>query len=57
MVTYTSRIDLLKELQTAVNDGSEFFESLTNFQIDYSLSDKECLKLAKAYLFLTLPDD
>ena len=54
MVTYTSKIDLLKELQDSINEGNKLFEALTELQDDYNLLDKECLQIAKAYLFLTL---
>ena len=54
MVTYTSKIDLLKELQDSINDGNKLFEALTGLQDDYNLLNKECLQLAKAYLFLVL---
>ena len=54
MRTYTSRIDLLKELENLTKDGNKLFESLTELQDDYNLLDKECVLLAKAYLFLTL---
>ena len=54
MITYTSRIDLLKELQDSINDGNKLFEALTGLQDDYNLLDRECMMIAKAYLFLTL---
>ena len=54
MATYTSRIDLLKELQDSINDGNKLFEALTELQDDYNLLDRECMMIAKAYLFLTL---
>ena len=54
MVTYTSRVDLLKELQDSINDGNKLFEALTGLQDDYNLLDRECVMIAKAYLFLTL---
>ena len=57
MKVYTSRIDLLKKLQDSVKDGDKLFEALIQLQLDYNLSDIECLALAKAYLFLTLSDD
>ena len=52
MITYVSRIDLLKELQDSISGGNKLFEALTELQDDYNLLDKECLMLAKAYLFL-----
>ena len=54
MVTYTSRIDLLKELQDSINGGNKLFEALTGLQDDYNLLDRECMMIAKAYLYLTL---
>lgn len=54
MITYISRVDLLKELQDLIKDGNKLFEALTELQDDYNLLDRECVMLAKAYLFLTL---
>ena len=54
MKVYTSKIDLLKKLQDLVKDGNKLFEALVEVQDNYNLSDRECLQLVKAYLFLTL---
>ena len=54
MRTYTSKIDLLQQLQTSIHDGNKLFEALCELRDEYNLLDKECLQLAKAYLYLTI---
>lgn len=54
MRTYTSKIDLLQQLQTLIHDGNKLFEALSEMRDEYNLLDKECLQLAKVYLYLTI---
>lgn len=54
MRTYTSKIDLLQQLQTLIHDGNKLFEALSEMRDEYNLLDQECLQLAKVYLYLTI---